>query len=181
MHGQSSPVSCILISCFFQSDLALNVLSDFCSAQYVQNMYGSPDRLWHLSSVIPTGDATLASSVGVKLGSCFTSTGLLISDTGVKRAGTERVGSRPVGYERGSAFLILDRDELDEAIDGAISLPPEDDEKVDASDNRERHDEAEDDDDLVLEVAVDIKDEATELRPEPSKLPSNTKSTAKPT
>lgn len=129
-------------------------------------MYGSPDRLWPLSSVITTGDATLASSVGVKLGSGFISTGLLISDTGVKRAGTGRVGSSPAGYERGSAFLVRDRDELDEAMDGAMSLLPVDDENVDASDNRDRHDEAEDDDDFVLEVAVDIKDEATELRRE---------------
>jgi hypothetical protein len=108
----------------------------------------------------------LMSSVGVKLGSGFTSNGLLTSDAGVKRAGTAgRVGSRPAGYERGSALLILDREELDEAMDGVMSLPPEELENVDAIENRERHDEPEDDDEFVLEVAVDMKDEATELRP----------------
>lgn len=58
------------------------------------------------------------SSVGVKLGSGFTSSGLLTSEAGVKRAGTAgRVGSRPAGYERGSALLIRDREEFDEATD----------------------------------------------------------------
>lgn len=46
-----------------------------------------------------------------------------------------------------------------------MSLPPEELEKVDAIENRERHDEPEDDDEFVLEVAVDMKEEATELRP----------------
>jgi len=45
-----------------------------------------------------------------------------------------------------------------------MSLPPEELEKVDAIENRERHDEPEDDDEFVLEVAVDMKEEATELR-----------------
>jgi hypothetical protein len=161
MHGQSSPVSCILISCFFQSDFALKVFSDFCSAQYVQNMNGSPDC--SLSRKAP-GDATLRSSVGVKFGSCFTSSGLLTSEAGVKRAGTGRVGSRPTGYERGSCLLILEREELEEAMEGAMSLLPVDEEKVDARESRDRHDDPEDAEEVVLEVEVDMKDDATELR-----------------
>jgi hypothetical protein len=103
--------------------------------------------------------------VGVKLGSGFTSSGLLTSEAGVKRAGTGRVGSRPAGYERGSALLILEREELDDAMEGAISLLPVEDEKVDARESRDRHDEPEDDVEFVLDVAVDMKDDATELRP----------------
>jgi hypothetical protein len=105
------------------------------------------------------------SSVGVKLGSCFTSSGLLISEAGVRSAGTGRVGSRPAGYERGSALLILECEELDDAIDGAASLLLVEDEKVDAIESRDRHDEPEDDVEFVLDVAVDMKEEATELRP----------------
>jgi hypothetical protein len=112
------------------------------------------------------GDATLMSSVGVKLGSCFTSSGLLISEAGVRSAGTGRVGSRPAGYERGSAFLILECEEVDDAIDGAASLLLVEDEKEDAMESRDRHDEPDDDVELVLEVAVDMNEEATELRPE---------------
>jgi hypothetical protein len=104
------------------------------------------------------------SSVGVKLGSGFTSSGLLMSEAGVKRAGTGRVGSRPAGYERGSALRILEREELDDAIEGAISLLPVELEKEDAMESRDRHDEPEDDVEFVLDVAVDMKDEATELR-----------------
>lgn len=48
-----------------------------------------------------------------------------------------------------------------------MSLLPVDDENVEAIDNRDRHEDAEDDDEAVLDVAVDMKDEATELRPEP--------------
>lgn len=97
-------------------------------------------------------------------GSCLGSNGLLIS--GVCDAGTGRVGSRPDGYDRGSGRLILDRDELDDAMDGAISLLPVDTEnpveveKVDATERRDRNDEP------VDEVKDDAKDEATELRPE---------------
>lgn len=108
-------------------------------------------------------------SVGVKLGSCFTSSGLLTSEAGVNRAGTGRVGSRPAGYERGSALRILEREELDEATEGAMSLLPVELENVDAIESRDRHDDPEDDVEFVLEVAVDIKDEATELRPAPCK------------
>jgi hypothetical protein len=118
-----------------------------------------------------TGDATLISSVGVKLGSGFTSRGLLTSEAGVKRAGTGRVGSRPAGYERGSARLILEREEFDDAI----LLPPEELENVDAMESRDRHDEPEDDDEFVLEVAVDMKDEATELRPTECKQRDDTR------
>jgi hypothetical protein len=46
-----------------------------------------------------------------------------------------------------------------------MSLPPEELEKVDARESRERHDDPEEDDELVLEVAVDMKEDATELRP----------------
>jgi hypothetical protein len=105
------------------------------------------------------------SSVGVKLGSCFTSSGLLTSEAGVKSAGTGRVGSRPAGYERGSALLILECEELDDATEGAASLLLVEDEKVDAIESRDRHDEPEDDVEVVLEVAVDMKEDATELRP----------------
>ena len=108
-----------------------------------------------------TGDATLISSVGVKLGSGLTSSGLLTSEAGVKRAGTGRVGSRPAGYERGSGRLILEREEFEDAM----LLPPEELEKVDAMESRDRHDEPDEDDEFVLEVAVDMKEEATELRP----------------
>jgi hypothetical protein len=108
-----------------------------------------------------TGEATLTSSVGVKLGSGFTSSGLLTSEAGVKRAGTGRVGSSPAGYERGSARLILEREEFEDAI----LLPPDELEKVEAMESRDRHDDPDEDDEFVLEVAVDMKEEATELRP----------------
>lgn len=111
----------------------------------------------------------LASSVGVKLGSSFSSSGLLTSEAGVKSAGTGRVGSRPAGYERGSALLILEREELEDAMDGAMSLLAVDVEKVDAIESRERHDEPDEDEELVLAVEVETKDEATELRPELNK------------
>lgn len=109
----------------------------------------------------------MLSSVGVKPGSCFGSKGLLMSEVGVCEAGTGRVGSRPDGYERGSGRLTLDRDELDDAIDGAISLlpvevveKPVDVEKVDATERRDRNEEPVDD------VKDEAKDDATELRPE---------------
>jgi hypothetical protein len=81
------------------------------------------------------------------------------------------VGSRPAGYERGSARLILEREEFDDAI----LLPPEELENVDAMESRDRHDEPEDDDEFVLEVAVDMKDEATELRPTECKQRDDTR------
>lgn len=111
------------------------------------------------------GDATLMSSVGVKLGSTLRSSGLPISDEGVKTAGTDRVEPRPAGYERGSARLILDRDELDEAMEGAMSLLPVELEKVDAMERRDRHDDPEEEVAVELVVVVDMKDEAVELRP----------------
>lgn len=110
------------------------------------------------------GDATLMSSVGVKLGSIFRSSGLLTSEEGVNTAGTGRVGSRPAGYERGSARLILDREEVDEAMEGAMSLLPVELEKVDARESRDLHDDPEEDVAVELEVVVDMKDEAVELR-----------------
>lgn len=100
------------------------------------------------------------------MGSGFTSSGLLTLDAGVRMAGTGRVGSSPAGYERGSVRLILEREELDDAIEGAMSLlPPVEEEKVDAMESRERHDEPEEEVVVVLAVDVDMKDEATELRP----------------
>jgi hypothetical protein len=96
------------------------------------------------------------------------SKGLLISDVGVCEAGTGRVGSRPEGYDRGSGRLCLDRDEVDDAIDGAMSLMPlwpvdveklVDVEKVDATERRDRNEELPDD------VKDEAKDEAVELRP----------------
>lgn len=106
------------------------------------------------------GEAILApsSSVGVKTGSIFVSSGLLVSDDGVRMAGLGRVGSSPEGYDRGSGLREnLEREELVDAMDGANSLFPVEVEKVDdAIDNRERNDE-------VDEV---VYDDATELRPE---------------
>lgn len=128
-------------------------------------MYGSPDWLWSLLSENGAGDAMLTSSVGVKFGSGFTSSGLLTSDAGVRRAGTGRVGSSPAGYERGSALLILDLEELDDATEPDMSLLPVELEKVEASDSLDRHDEPDDEVEVVFVVAVDMKDEATELRP----------------
>lgn len=93
------------------------------------------------------------------------SIGLLTSDEG---AGTGRVGSRPAGYERGSARLILEREDVEEALDGAASLFAVDDEKVDAMERRDRHDEPEEDVVVELAVLVDMKDEAVELRRESS-------------
>jgi hypothetical protein len=128
-------------------------------------MYGSPPWLCDLSSANRIGEATLMSSVGVKLGSIFRSSGLPMSDEGVSTAGTGRVGSSPAGYDRGSARLILEREEDDEAIEGAMSLLPVAVEKVEAIERRDRHDDPEEDVVLELEVVVDMKDEATELRP----------------
>ena len=58
-------------------------------------MYGSPDWPWPLSSGNVAGDATLVSSVGVKFGSGFTSSGLLTSEAGVKRLVSSK---QPLGY-----------------------------------------------------------------------------------
>jgi hypothetical protein len=59
---------------------------------------------------------------------------------------------------------MRERDELDDAME-AMSLLPDELEKEEAMERRERHDEAEDDVEFVLDVAVDMKEEATELRP----------------
>lgn len=118
-----------------------------------------------MSSGKALGEATLTSSVGVKLGSVLTSSGLLTSEAGVKSAGTGRVGSRPAGYDRGSVLRILEREDVEEATEVLMSLLPVELENVEARESRERHDEPEEEDELVLEVAVDMKDEATELRP----------------
>jgi hypothetical protein len=45
-----------------------------------------------------------------------------------------------------------------------MSLLPVELEKVDARESRDRHDEDDDEVEFVLDVAVDMKDEATELR-----------------
>lgn len=97
-HGQSSPVSCILISCFFQSDFALNVFSVFASAQYVQNMKESPERLAPRS--VGNDAMLMSSSVGVYTCSCFASIGLSMSDDGVSIDSTGRVGSNGCLWSR---------------------------------------------------------------------------------
>jgi len=94
------------------------------------------------------------------------SSGLLTSDEGVIVVGTGRVGSRPTGYDRGSARLILEREDIDDALEGAALLLRVDDEKVDAIERRDRHDELEAEVALELAVLVDMKEEAVELRPE---------------
>jgi len=96
----------------------------------MQNMYDSPDWLAPLS--VGNEAILMVSSVGVNPGSCLKpgsglmSRGLSISEVGVAE-GTGRVGSNEVGYDRGSVRLdgALERDEMedvDEAIEGAISL-----------------------------------------------------------
>jgi hypothetical protein len=62
-----------------------------------------------------------------------------------------------------------------------MSLPPEELEKVDARESRERHDDPEEDDELVLEVAVDMKEDATELRPRTCKQEQDCDCTAEHT
>jgi hypothetical protein len=127
-------------------------------------MYDSPARPWLFSSTNKIGDETLMVSVGVLICSGLLSSGLLISEAGVSVAGTGRVGSRPAGYERGSAFLILKRD-VDEAKEGAVSLLcPVELENVEPIENRDRHDEPDDDVEFVAVVLVDANDEI-ELRP----------------
>lgn len=110
------------------------------------------------------GDATLMSSVGVAVCSGWLSSGLLMSDAGVNIAGTGRVGSSPAGHERGSALLILKRDEADEVTEDAPSLWPVDDENDEAIDKRDRQDELDDEVEVVAVVFVDAKDDI-ELRP----------------
>ena len=85
----------------------------------------------------------MSSSVGVKPGSCFVSSGLPISDVGVRTEGTGRVGSNEDGYERGSvrrdgALERDDMEELDDARDGAISLDIVESVDVDMLDAMER-------------------------------------------
>lgn len=114
------------------------------------------------------GEAMLfvSSSVGVNICSNLTSNGLLVSEEGVRRAGFDLAASRMDGCERGSGRRILERDEDEDAMDGATSLlavevekPVEVEklvevEKVEATERRDRNDEFE-----------DVYDEATELRP----------------
>ncbi len=107
------------------------------------------------------------SSVGVTPGSILSSRGLLTSEDVVTLERFPRDDSRPAGYERGSARRILDREDEDEAIDGVIdmSLFTEAVEKVDAIERRDLQDDAEEEVALELVVEVDMKEEATELRP----------------
>lgn len=127
-------------------------------------MYDSPAKSWLLPSTIKIGDGTLMVSVGVPICSGLLSSGLLISEAGVSVAGTGRVGSRPAGYERGSAFLILKRD-VDEAKEGAVSLLcPVELENDEPIENRDRHDEPDDEVEFVAVVLVEANDEI-ELRP----------------
>lgn len=127
-------------------------------------MYDSPAWPWFFSSTNKTGDETLMVSVGVLLCSGWLSSGLLISEAGVSMAGTGRVGSKPAGYERGSALLILNRDDVEEATDEAVSLRPVELENVEAIESRDRHDEPDDDVEFVAVVLVDARDEM-EFRP----------------
>jgi hypothetical protein len=99
----------------------------------------------------------------VKIGSVFVSRGLLDSDVGVRMAGFGLVGSSPEGYDRGSRLAlereeILEREEAEDAMEGAQSLLPVDVvdvEKVDAKERRECND----------ELVEEVYDEAMELRP----------------
>jgi hypothetical protein len=59
----------------------------------------------------------------------------------------------------------LERDDDEEAMELRISLRPEDEEKVEAMESRDRHDEADEDVVVELAVLVDMNDEAVELRP----------------
>lgn len=61
--------------------------------------------------------------------------------------------------------LIREREELEEAIEEAVSLLTVAEEKVEAMDRRDRHDELEDEVAFELIVFVDMKDEALECRP----------------
>jgi tryptophanyl-tRNA synthetase len=59
----------------------------------------------------------------------------------------------------------LERDDDEEAMEPRVSLLPVDDEKVDAIESRDRHDEPDEDVVVELAVLVDMNDEAVELRP----------------
>lgn len=63
-------------------------------------------------------------------------------------------------------------------MEGAMSLLPVEEEKVDAIESRDRHDEDDEDVVLVLAVDVDMKDEATELRPNSSQMTRTQKTTS---
>jgi hypothetical protein len=60
-----------------------------------------------------------SSSVGVRTCSNFSSSGLPVSEEGVRREVLDLFGSRLDGYERGSIRLILDREEVEDAMEGA--------------------------------------------------------------
>jgi tryptophanyl-tRNA synthetase len=60
----------------------------------------------------------------------------------------------------------LERDDDEEAMEPRVSLLPVDDEKVDAIESRDRHDEPDEDVVVELAVLVDMNDEAVELRRE---------------
>lgn len=78
-------------------------------------------------------------------------------------AGRGRVGSSPAGHERGSVLLILKRDEAAELTEAASLLVVEV-ENVEAIDKRDRHEELDDEVELVAVVFVDARDDM-ELRP----------------
>jgi hypothetical protein len=59
----------------------------------------------------------------------------------------------------------LERDDDEEVTEPRVSLLPVDDEKVDAIESRDRHDEPDEDVVVELAVLVDMNDEAVELRP----------------
>lgn len=89
----------------------------------------------------------------MKLGSYFVSRGLLISDTGARGLG--RVGSTPAGYVRGPGHSLVERCELDDTIEGAMSLLLVYVEKVDASESLDRNDQFDDDVDEEFELIIE--------------------------
>lgn len=107
----------------------------------------------------------------MQFGSVFSSSGLSVSEGIV--AGAGRVGSSPAGYERGSGRFALDRDEDEDAIEGALLLLLVEEENDEAIDKRDRHDDPDEDVADELAVLVDMKDEAVELRPEVSEREYN--------
>lgn len=75
------------------------------------------------------------------------------------------MGSKPAGYERGSARLAFERDEVDGLSEGATSLLADNADNVDEIEKRDCHDEFEENEEFVETLVVDTKDEGVELRP----------------
>jgi hypothetical protein len=90
-HGQSSPVSCCLVSCFFQSAFAAN---EVCSVQKVQNQ-GPPFEGVALCFAVEEVTDRESTSVGRGEGIDRTSTGLNASEIGDADDKATLVGFRP--------------------------------------------------------------------------------------